>query len=204
MEGAEMVRGEAAHFQERDRQRIADNKLLERRRRRRKAVRAGFRHFRKQEHNVGCPRQGGIGAGRDCDQRDGEAAGIGDDALEFGGFTRPGHGNDGVVARDHSQIAVIGLHRVHEECRCSGRRQRGRDLRADMTALANACHNHPALDSSDQFDGPCKGLGQAVIQGFGQGGNAGLLNRDRAQRRGDRRRVVRLRFKHSHRHDRRA
>ena len=57
MEGAEMVRREAARLQQRDRERIADDQLQQRRRRRRQPVRAGLRRLRQQQHHVGFARQ---------------------------------------------------------------------------------------------------------------------------------------------------
>ena len=57
MEGAEMVRREAARLEQGDGQRIADDQLQQRRGRRRQPVRAGFRRARQEQHDVGRARQ---------------------------------------------------------------------------------------------------------------------------------------------------
>ena len=53
MQHAEIERREAAAFQQRDRERIAERKLHQRRGGRREIVRAGFARLRQQQHDVG-------------------------------------------------------------------------------------------------------------------------------------------------------
>ncbi len=86
---------------------------------------------RQADHHAGFTRQRRIEAGRDGDQRDGEAAGIGDDALELGRLARPRQRHHHVVRRDHAEVAVIGLGRMDEE---GGRARRG-ERRRDFPPL---------------------------------------------------------------------
>ncbi len=89
--------------------------------------------------------------GGDRDQRDAEALGVFDEIAQFGGFARPGERHDRVVAGDHAEIAVARLARMHEIGGRSGRGEGGRDLAADMAALAHAGDDHAAARGADLF-----------------------------------------------------
>ena len=182
MEGAEMVGREAARLQQRDGQRIADDELQQRRGGRGQPVRAGLRHARQEQHDIRLARQRRRFARGDGDERNGEAPGIGDDALELGALAGPGHGDDGVVLGDHAEVAMIGLRRMHEEGRRAGRGKRRGDLGADMAAFADAGDDDAAPDRRNQLDGAGESIGKAVVQGFGKRGYARLFGGDRSQR----------------------
>ena len=115
MQDAEVERGEAAAFQERDRERIAERELHQRGRGRREIVRAGFARLRQHQHDVGGLRERAVGVGGHGDQADAEAARIVDQVLQLGGLARPGQRQDHVVVRDHAEIAVARFARMHEE-----------------------------------------------------------------------------------------
>ena len=191
VEAAEVVRREAPRFQEGDRKRIADRKLKERGGRRRQSMRAGFGDFRQGQHHVRVASQWRAFARREGDQRNGEAARIGNDAFELGALARPRHGQHDIAAGDHAEIAVVGLGRMHEKRRCAGGGERRGDLRADMSALADAGDDDPALDVRQKVDRPRERLGQSVVEGLGQRRKAGLFDGYRAQGRSDRRFRVR-------------
>ena len=55
------------------------------------------------------------GAGGDGDQRQAEAAGMGDEIGQFGGFAGIGQSQHRVAGDDHAQIAMRGLGRVDEQ-----------------------------------------------------------------------------------------
>ena len=86
MELAEIDRREAAAFQQRDRERVAQRRLHQRRSRGREIVRAGFARLRQGERDVGRPAERTVRGRRDGDQPDPEAARIIDQVLELGGF----------------------------------------------------------------------------------------------------------------------
>ena len=57
------------------------------------------------------------------------------------------------VARcDHAEVAVARLGRVDEQRRRAGRRQGGRDLAADVAALAHAHHDDAAAAGEDRTE----------------------------------------------------
>ena len=89
MEGAEMVGREAPRLQKCYRQRITDDELQQRRGGGCQTVRASLRHARQEEDDVGLARQRRGFARSYGNERNGEAAGIGDDALELGALARP-------------------------------------------------------------------------------------------------------------------
>ena len=86
MEQAEIERGEAAAFQQCDRDRIAQRQLHQRRRCGREVVRAGFARLRQHERDVGGLAERAAGLRRDRDQRAAEAARIVDQVFQFSGF----------------------------------------------------------------------------------------------------------------------
>ncbi len=192
MKRPEMIRREAARFEQCDGQRVPHDQLQQRRCRWRQAVRASLRHARQQQHHVGRARQRRGLACCDRDQRNGKAPRIGDDTLEFLAFARPRQGDDGVIPGDHAEIAVIGLRRMDKEGRRAGRGECGRDLRADMTALADACDDDAAIDLRHKVDGLRERLGQSVLECGGQSRDSGLFGRQRSQCRGNRSLPVQL------------
>ena len=89
MQDAEIERGEAAAFQQRDGERIAERELHQRGRGRRHIVWAGLARLRQDQCDIGGLGQGGVGAGGQRDQPDAVTARIVDEVLQFGGLARP-------------------------------------------------------------------------------------------------------------------
>ena len=148
-------------------------------------MRAGFLFAGQRQHDIG-----GLGerrglAGRDRDQRDLEAAGIGDDPLQFGAFAAPGHRNDHVIAGNHPEITVIGFNRMNEKRRRAGRGKGGGQFRTDMATLADAGDNHPAGNPEYGINGVGKRLRQRTCQRPFQRGKAVSLGFNGAERRSD-------------------
>ena len=84
-------------------------------------------------------------------QRHLETPGIGDEIGKLGRLPRPGKRQNHILRRDHAEIAVACLGRMHELGRRSGGRKRGGDLLPDMAALAHAGHDDPALAAQHQL-----------------------------------------------------
>ena len=72
--------------------------------------------------------------------------------LELDRLAGPGDGEDHVLARDHAEIAVARLGRMHEEGRRAGRGEGGGDLLADVAALADAGDDDAAARSLEDAD----------------------------------------------------
>src|SRR5260370_52078 len=68
-----------------------------------------------------------------------------EDSKHFIGLAGRRNGDEEVVGRDHAEVAVAGLARMHEKRRRPGRGQGRGDLAADMAALAHAGHHHAAF-----------------------------------------------------------
>ena len=81
---------------------------------------------------------------------------------------------------------MIGFGRMHEEGGRSGRCEGGGELRADMTALADAGHDDAARYATDHVDRPSESFAQTVGKSFFQGDQTGLFCFDCAKRGGDR------------------
>ena len=96
MEDAEILRREAAAFEERDGERIAEGELHQRRGGGGKAVRASLGRPRHGEHDIGFAGERALSRRGHGDEADLEAAGILDDAPEFRRLARPGQGDDDV------------------------------------------------------------------------------------------------------------
>ena len=79
-----------------------------------------------------------LGARGDGDELDVVAARVGDQRLQLDSLTGPGQGKQYVVGSDHAEVAVRGLGRVYEKGWAAGRGKGGRDLLADVAALADA------------------------------------------------------------------
>ena len=131
---------------------------------RRQAVRAGFLGARQLQHHVGLLGQRRVGARGDGDQRHLEAARVGQDVAELHALARPGQRHDGVVARDHAEVAVAGLARMHEEGRRAGRGEGGGDLLGHVPALADAGDDHAALGGGERRHGPAESRAQFLVE----------------------------------------
>jgi hypothetical protein len=91
--------------------------------------------------HVGLARQRGFPAGH-RDHRNAEAL-ISGGAPAVRASRRNWTGQHHVAARDHAEVAVAGLGRMHEERRRAGAGQRRRDLVRDMAGLAHAGDHDP-------------------------------------------------------------
>ena len=92
------------------------------------------------------------------------------DGEQFLAFAGVGQRDQHVVARDHADIAVARLGRMHEIGRRAGARHGGSDLARDMAGFADAAHHHAALAVEQQRDGVEKALAQPrseALDGFG-------------------------------------
>jgi hypothetical protein len=75
-----------------------------------------------------------------------------------------------VVARDHAEIAVARLGRVHEERRRAGGSHGRGDLARDMTGLADADHDDAAAAVEQRADSSKEGSAEAPVQRADCGG----------------------------------
>ena len=66
--------------------------------------------------------------------------------------------------RDHAEVAVAGLARMHEERRRAGRGEGGRQLLADVPALADAGDDHAALGGGKRRHRPAESGAQLLVQ----------------------------------------
>jgi hypothetical protein len=148
-------------------------------------VRAGLARRRQREHDVGRSPERAVAHGSDGDQPDAEAARIVDQVLELDGLARPRQRHDDVVGRDHAEIAVACLARMHEEGGRAGRGERRRDLAPDMPGLAHPGHDHAAARARDQLHRVDEGAAEAVVDGMRERGDAARRKLERAHRRGD-------------------
>ena len=185
MKHAEIDGGKSAAFQKRDRQRIAERELHQRRSGRRQIMRAGLARRRQDEHDIGRLAQRALGIDGDGDQRDAEAARIVDQIPELFGLARPGQHQHHVVGRDHAEVAVAGVAGMHEKRRRAGRGQRRRDLAPDVTRLADAGHDHAAARGANRIDGGDEARPQSVAHRRRQRAEPVAFGIERAQCRSD-------------------
>ena len=178
---AEIHRGEAAAFQQRDRQRVAERELHQRGGGRRQIMRAGLARLRQSEHHVRGRRQRRVRIGGHRDQADAEAARVIGEIFQLRRLARPRQRDDDIVVRDHAEVAVAGFARMHEQRRRSGGGEGGGDLAPDMAGFAHAGHDHPALRGADQVDRRGEARAQAVAQRGGERIDAAAFRVERAQ-----------------------
>jgi hypothetical protein len=95
------------------------------------------------------PGQRGIGSAGHRDQRHAEALEHGQDDGELLDFAAVRDREHQVDRLDHAEIAVARLRRMHEHRRRPRRCESGRDLAADMAALAHAHDDHAAPHLED-------------------------------------------------------
>ena len=132
MEVGELQRREAAAFEQRDSERIADRGLHQRGGGRRQIVRTGFAHLRQLQHDPCGLAQGGRCIRSHRNHRNRKAGRIVDQVLHVGLLAGPRQCDDDVIRRDHAEIAVTGLCGVHEKRRRAGGGKRGSDLARHM------------------------------------------------------------------------
>jgi hypothetical protein len=117
---AEIHRGEAAAFQEGDRQRVAHRQHHQRRGRGGEIVWTGLARLRQRQRDIGGLGQCRGSFGGDRDHADLEPLGIGDEVLHLRLLAGPRQRHDDVVGRDHAEIAMAGFSGVDEESRRAG------------------------------------------------------------------------------------
>ena len=184
---AELARREAAAFEQRDGERVAERELHQRGGGGREVVRAGLARLRQGEHHVRGAAERAVGFRRDGDEADVEAAGIVDEVLELHGLARPRQCHDEIVGRDHAEVAVARLARVHEEGGRTGRGEGRRHLAADVAGLAHPGDDQPALGAADQIDRGHERAAEPVADRRRQRGHPAGFRLEGAQRRGDER-----------------
>ena len=163
MQFGEFHRGETAALQERDRERVAERLLHQRRGGRGEIVRAGLARLRQRHHHVGGLRQRAVRKSGHGNKPDLEAAGIVGEILQFGGLARPGQRHDHIVGRDHAEVAMARLAGMHEIGGSAGGGEGRRDLAADMAGLSHAADDQPPVRLADHFDRSDKGLSESVM-----------------------------------------
>lgn len=160
----EVVRGKPFVLQQRDRQTIADGELHGGGGGGRQAVRTRFLGARQLQHHIGLLGQCRVATRGYGDQRHLEPARIGEDVAELHALARPRCGNDGVLARDHAEIAVARLTGMHKEGWRARRGEGGRHFLANQPAFADAGDNHAAFGGSKSCYGLTKGRAQLVLE----------------------------------------
>ncbi len=153
MEDLEIGFGEAALFDQRDRQCIADHRLQRGRRGGSELVGAGLLHLGERQADVGGAAGGAVAVRGDDDELHPEATAIGDDVAQLGRLAGPGQRDDDVFGRDHAEIAMTGLAWMDEHGRRAGGGQRGGDLAADQPALPHTGDDRATLGRVDRVDG---------------------------------------------------
>ena len=135
MKGAEIERGEAPAFEQRDRQRVAEHELHRRRGGRGKAVRAGLGRARHRQADIRRAAERAVGLRGHRDQRDCEALGESDDRRQLRRLARPGNREQDVAALHHAEVAVARLGGMDERRRLAGRSQGRGDLAPDQSRI---------------------------------------------------------------------
>ena len=140
----EVLRGEAARVEQRQRERVAQRERGGGARGRRESERTGFGVDARVEMDVGGLRERALLVAGDRDERGARALDVRQERHELVGLAGIGEHEHDVVGRDHAEVAVHRLGGVHEERRRAGRRERGRELAPDVSRLADAADDDAA------------------------------------------------------------
>ncbi len=100
-------------------------------------------HIRRQ-------RQAGLRIAGDADEVRALALDGRHDGAQFVAFAGIGQRNDHILRRDHAEIAVAGLARMHEVRGSAGAGHGRGDLARDVSRLAHAADDDPALAREDE------------------------------------------------------
>ena len=152
MRAREVLRGEPARVEQRQRERVAQRERGGRARRRREAQRAGLGVDRRVEVQVRGLRERALLVAGQRDELRALALQVRHEHHEFVGLAGVRQHDHDVVGRDHPEVAVRRLGRVHEERRRAGRRERGGQLARDVPGLADAGHDDAPAALEDQVD----------------------------------------------------
>ena len=150
MDGVEVARREAARFQQRHGQGVAEGQLHGGRGGGRELVGAGFLRRRQHEGRVAALIRA-LPARGHRDQLHAETLAVVDHVPQLRRLAGPGEGQHHVAGGDHAEVAVAGLGRMHEEGRGAGGGQRRGHLAGDVAALAHAGDHHPAPRRQDRL-----------------------------------------------------
>ena len=185
MEDAKIECRESSAFKKRDRERVAQRELHQRRGGRRQVVRTGFAGLRQRQNNVRSRAERAAGASGDSDQRNSKTPRISDQVLKLFSLARPRQRQHDVVRRNHAEIAVACIGGVDKKCRRSGRRKRRSDLARHVTGLAHAGDDDASARVADGVDGSGEWCAQAVAHRRSEGVYAVAFGAERSQRRSD-------------------
>ena len=117
--------------------------------RRRKAERAGLALDTRIDKVIAELAELRVTAAAHRDDARADAADDRQDLHDFGRLAAVGDGDDDIVLRHHTEVAVKGLSRMQEERRRARARERRRNLAADMAGLAHARHDDTGLAGQD-------------------------------------------------------
>jgi hypothetical protein len=148
MRTREIVGGEAARFQQRNREGIAQDERGRGAARRRQCERARFGGDADVQVHVGLARERGRGASGHLDQRIALALEHRKQHQQFVGLARVGQREHDVGVGDHAEVAVPGFARMHVERRRAGGSEGRGDLARDVPGFAHADADHasPAIE----------------------------------------------------------
>ena len=152
MEKAKILGAEAAPFDQGHSQGVAHGDLKGGRGGRRIKGLDGFGGVGNLQHYIGGRTQRALDVGGDGDERNVEAARIGDDVSQFAGFAGLGKRQDCVFLADHPKIAVAGLAGMDEAGGLAGRGEGGGDLARHMAGFSHARADQPPLERGDEID----------------------------------------------------
>ena len=156
VEQAEMVGGEGAVLHQGHGEGIAKGQGHGGRGGRHHAGAAGLGGGGQQDSDVGLPHQGRIGAGCDADQRDAEAAGMGDDVGQFRGFAGVRQDQRHIAFGHHAKVTVACLGRVDELGGGAGGGEGRGDLAGDVARFAHARDDDATFGGQNKADRPGK------------------------------------------------
>jgi hypothetical protein len=160
----EILRGEAAGVEQRQRERVAQREGRRRARGGREVVRAGLDVDRGVQVSVGGLRERRALVAGEREELRALPLEVRDQLDELVGLAGVRQHHHDVAGGDHAEVAVLRFGRMDEERRRAGRRQRGGELGRDVAGLADARHHHAAPALQDQRDRVDEGLPEAPGQ----------------------------------------
>ena len=149
----EVVARETAGIQQRHGKRVAHGERRGGAGGGREIVRAGLLFHAAIEHGVGLARKARVAVAGEGDELGAHALDDRQDQQDFVGLAGVRQRQYHVGGRDHAEVAVRGLARMHEERRRAGGGERGGDLVADVTGFAHAGDDHAPGAGEDDLAG---------------------------------------------------
>ena len=169
----EILGGETARIEQRQRQRVTQRQRRGRARRGRETERTRFGVDRRVEMHVGGLRQRTLLVAGEGDEARALALQMRRQRDQLVGFAGIRQHQHDVVGRDHPEVAVRRIGRMHEERGRSGGGQRGGELAADVARLADARDDDAAAAVEDHVDGGDERLAEradSAVIALGLGG----------------------------------